>query len=62
MSAQQTFERQFMEEEIDSFDFILAETFGMPVEHMQQILSNREYLQWRAFYNWRAAQQELDTK
>lgn len=51
-----------MEEELDPFDFSLAEALGMTVEHLRQTMSNREYLEWRAFTVWRNAKIELATK
>ena len=51
-----------MEGEVDTFDFVLAEALYMIVEEMQDRMSNYEYLSWRAFYTWRAAQRELEAK
>ena len=59
---QKVYERAFMEGELDPFDFMLAEQLGMTVAQMRETLSNQEYLQWRAFYVWRNAQQELEAK
>lgn len=49
-----------MEEEIDAFDFALAERLGMTVEEMQDRMSNIEYLAWRARENWRNAMAKLE--
>jgi hypothetical protein len=51
-----------MEETLDTFDFALAETLHMTLAEMNERMPNNEYLAWRAFYNWRAAQQELANK
>jgi hypothetical protein len=51
-----------MEDELDPFDFILAERLGMTVKAMRDTMPNNEYLQWRAFHVYRAAQVELATK
>jgi hypothetical protein len=48
-----------MEEEIETFDFALAEGLHMTIEEMHNRLSNREYLAWRAFYNYREGQRQL---
>lgn len=42
-----------MLDELDPFDFALAEALGMTVEYMQEHISNQEYLKWRAFYVYR---------
>lgn len=62
MDPQKRFERAFMEGELDPFDFVLAESLHMTVEEMRDRMSNNEYLQWRAFYVWRNAEQELAEK
>ena len=51
-----------MDGRLDPFDFTLAEQLHMTVADMRERMSNQEYLQWRAFYVWRNAQQELDAK
>jgi hypothetical protein len=51
-----------MEGALDPFDFGLAEALGMTVETMRDTMANNEYLQWRAFHVWRAAQVELAAK
>ena len=48
-----------MTEELDPFDWALAEALGMTVERMRAEMSNPEYHSWRAFFVWRAAQQKL---
>jgi hypothetical protein len=50
-----------MEGEIDVFDFILAEKLGMTLAQVGE-MSNNEYLRWKAFYVYRRAMQELDSK
>lgn len=59
---QTVYERAFMEEELDPFDFLLAESIGMGVQQMRDTLSNQEYIQWRAFHVWRNAQRDLELK
>ena len=56
------FERSFMEEEIEAFDFALAERLGMTVRDMNERMDNNEYLAWRARENWRNAMAELARK
>jgi hypothetical protein len=51
-----------MTEELDTFDWLLAEGLGMTVERMRAEMSNPEYHSWRAFYVYRAAQRELANK
>lgn len=51
-----------MTEELDPFDWVLAEALGRGVEEMRATISNPEYHSWRAFYVWRAAQRELAMK
>lgn len=43
---------------MDVFDFLLAEGLGVTLEQVGA-MSNNEYLRWRAFYAYRAAQREL---
>ena len=61
MTLQTTFERALMEGEMDTFDFVLAETLGMTLAQVGE-MSNNEYLRWKAWYVYRAAQQELASK
>ena len=56
---QTQYERAFMQGELDPFDFQLAEALGMTVQRMRDTISNQEYLQWRAFYVYRDAQEKL---
>jgi hypothetical protein len=56
------FERAFMDEEIDAFDFTLAERLGMTVAEMNERMTNIEYIAWRARENWRNAMAELERK
>lgn len=51
-----------MEGTLDSFDFILAESLHMTVQQIHNDMSNLEYVQWRAFYNYRAAMQDFEAK
>ncbi|MEA2538469.1 MAG: hypothetical protein QOF11_2703 [Chloroflexota bacterium] len=51
-----------MEEELDSFDFVLAEALHMTVARMNDEMPNNEYIAWRAFYVYREAQLELARK
>jgi hypothetical protein len=54
------FERAFMEEEIDAFDYALAERLGMTVRELHERMDNIEYLAWRARENWRSAMAKLE--
>jgi hypothetical protein len=56
------FERAFMEEELDPFDYTLAEALGMTLQTMRDTMPNNEYLSWRAFYVWREAKREIAAK
>ena len=47
-----------MEGELDTFDFVLAETLHLTLEQVDA-MSNNEYLRWRAFYTYRAAMAEM---
>lgn len=40
--------------DLDPFDFVLAEQLHMTIDEMNNRLSNQEYLQWRAYYIYRA--------
>ncbi len=51
-----------MEGELDPFDFLLAEALGMTVAEIRDRMSNAEYIEWRAFYTYRAAMRELANK
>lgn len=51
-----------MEEELDPFDFVLAENLGMTIEELHARMSNREYLAWRAFAVYRNAMREMEAK
>lgn len=51
-----------MEGGIDAFDFILSEKLGMTVQQMRDTMPNDEYHQWRAFYSYRNAMQDLEEK
>jgi hypothetical protein len=42
---------------MDTFPFFLAEQLGMTVADLRARLSYEEYIQWRAFYTWRAWKQ-----
>jgi hypothetical protein len=50
-----------MEEELDPFDFVLAETLHMTLADMDR-MSNREYVAWRAFHNWRAEMRKMESQ
>ena len=47
-----------MLEEIDSFDYVLAESLG---KHLHEIraLPNSEVVEWRAFFTYRQAMEEI---
>lgn len=62
MDYQQQVEREFMEETRDPFDYWLAEKLGRTVEEMRRTISNREYLEWRAYVVWKNAKEELELK
>jgi hypothetical protein len=47
--------------EIDTFEYSLALRLGMTVEEMRQRMSNAEYVQWKAYFTWQNAMQEMDT-
>lgn len=51
-----------MKNDLDPFDFVLAEKLHMTVEDMQDRMSNVEYNQWRAFYVYRNAMFDLEAK
>lgn len=55
-------ERAFVEGELDPFDYDLAERLHMTVERMRNEMSNKEYLEWRALANYRAAQREVEDR
>ena len=59
---QSAVERALALGELDPFAFSLAEALGMTIEQIQDSMSIREYLGWRAFNVWRNAQQELAFK
>jgi hypothetical protein len=48
-----------MDGSIDSDEFIVAERLRMTVGELRVRMANNEYHQWRAFYRWRAAQEEV---
>lgn len=49
-----------MEGELDPLDFVIAEKLGATIEEMEDRLSNREYLAWRAFHVYRAAMRDFE--
>jgi hypothetical protein len=53
-----------MLEELDAFDFALAEKLGMTIGEMHERMSNQEFVMWRAFWVYRheMQQMELDEK
>jgi hypothetical protein len=48
-----------MEEEIDPFDWMLAEALGMTIGEMNERMSAREHTSWRAFWRYRSEMQKL---
>ena len=48
-----------MEEELDVFDFQLAESLNMTVRDMNERMGNDEYLMWRAYHVWHNAEIKL---
>ncbi len=55
------FERALMENELDEFDFMLAMDLGKTLDELSSI-SNREHLAWRAFYVYRKAMSDMQSK
>lgn len=52
-----------MMDERDPFDYQLTEALGWrSVAAMREGIGYGEYLQWRAFYTWRNAKQQLNEK
>lgn len=47
--------------EVDSFDFVLAEALGKTLGEVRS-LPNREYVEWRAFYRYRNAMDDLSER
>jgi hypothetical protein len=47
-----------MLEEIDVLDFLLAQDLGMSLTQVRA-LPNTEHVEWRAFYEYRAAMQDF---
>lgn len=56
------FERAFMEEDLDPFEFVLAENLHMTVAQLREQISTHEYVQWQAFYVYRKAMTDLESK
>lgn len=50
-----------MEETMDAFPFVLAESLGKTLAELDA-MSTREYFAWAAFHVYRNAQQELSGK
>jgi hypothetical protein len=50
-----------VEGNLDAFEFVLAEKLGMTLAEIGE-MSNNEFIRWRAFYSYRAAQRELQSK
>ena len=50
-----------MEEELDTFQFVLAQDLGKTLAEVGE-MSFDEYLHWQAFYTWRAAMRDFETK
>lgn len=50
-----------MEGDDEPFDYVLAENLHMTVDQMRSIITNDEWLRWKAFYVYRAAQLEPKT-
>lgn len=53
-------EREFMEGERDSFDYVLAEMLGMTVLELQERMSQREFIEWKAFVKYRNTMVEFE--
>lgn len=47
--------------EVDALDFVLAEKLGMTLAAVRS-LPNSEIVEWRQFYEYRAAMADLDAK
>lgn len=58
LTPQEEYERALMQGELDSFEFILAESLGQSLQEIRD-MPNTDYLQWRAYYVYRAAQKDL---
>ena len=50
-----------MEEELDPFEWQLAESLGMTLRQMADGMSEREYASWRAFFIYRREMQKLES-
>lgn len=50
-----------MEEELDTFQFVLALDLGKTLAELGE-MSFDEYLHWQAFYTWRAAMRDFEEK
>lgn len=46
---------------IDTFDFLLAEKLGMSLGQVRE-LPNSEVTEWRSFWEFRAAMEELHSR
>lgn len=51
-----------MDEEMDGFEFVLAEQLGMTIARLRAEMPHNEYVAWRAFAVYRAGQIELARK
>jgi len=49
-----------MQEDLDPFDFVLAEALHMTVAQVYG-MGNAEYLAWRAFHVYRTAMRDLES-
>ncbi len=50
-----------MEEEMDTFDFVLALDLGRTIAELSA-MPQREYIAWRAYYVYRAAMADFERK
>jgi hypothetical protein len=49
----------FQSGDVDEFAFFLAAKLGMTVEHMDEIMSHREYVQWSVYFGREAQRRQL---
>lgn len=45
----------------DTFDYVLAQDLGMPL-HAVRELPNAEVMEWRAYYKYRHAMDDLEAR
>jgi len=50
-----------MEGDMDTFDFVLALDLGKTVDELSA-MPTREYIAWRAYYTYRAAMADFESR